>query len=371
MLANSHDIYSRVFCDVTIQQCTRCGHVTRDTEDDSPMEIYATEVLSCVPVTQQMIRRVEGLAEYLNDKIPKSSRVADIGGGSGELAFALADKGHNVDLFEPSLSLSNLRNNKIAGLNLMNYFFEPTNPSEYDCIVLKQVLEHLVDPLQMLQNIYNALKPDSILYLEIPSLEYIIENDSVVDFHYQHVHYFSRESIMALLTNVGFKVVDTFTIHGGHDTGYLLSKSRKPARSPWPYLYREVNPDRIQGVVNRGRSNISRLAEGRIALFGSGAYLQAFIGMLWQEGLQIHSIFDDSTISQGFHVSFPYEKQSKSVRIEEPSSSMVRSMDTIIICCYLHDRTVAQRLRDMGFDKEIVTLRSKSHKQPGIRSIFE
>ena len=310
LLDASVDHMRYFFCDVIIQQCPDCGHISRKAGGEPTSEIYATDSLSCVPVSRQMMERVEGLAQFLNTKIPKNSKVADIGGGSGELSFALAGKGHCIDLFEPSLSVSTYNQNNDKGVNLINDFFEPTRLQAYDCIILKQVLEHLSNPREMLSSIHRTLKPQSILYLEIPSLEYIIENNSVADFHYQHIHYFSQNSIKRLIHQTGFEVLETINICYGHDIGYLLMRADDPVSHHDQNIHPRINvdPNNFINAIKSARKTIKNSIKGKTALYGAGAYMQAFIGLFWEEELNIHSIYDDSSISQGYSVLFPSPK---------------------------------------------------------------
>jgi SAM-dependent methyltransferase len=313
-----------------------------------------------------MIQRADRLAAYLSEFINQEATVADIGGGSGSLSYAMSDRGFNVDLFEPSLSVATFNNYRAGRVRIINSFFNPRF-SKYDLIVIKQVLEHVDDPGKMLREIFSALRDGGAVYVEVPSFEWICQHNSVVDFHYQHVSYFSESSVEYFTRKAGFEIEDKRSLLDGHDIGYVLRKWRALSEvkalavQPSPHM-QVINAERFSEVYAKGQRLARLLQNNQIALYGANAYMQAFIGLFGRNLFKIKHIFDDSPVSHGKYVVIPGTVPYY-VEITPPplsGSDVWRSLSVIVICCYLHDEVVLQKLRYSGYGGRVYSLRPSS-----------
>jgi len=76
--------------------------------------------------------------------------------------------------------------------------------SPYDLIILSHVLEHLVNPSQILNEISNLLSENGLLYVEVPDHMNISGVKSYFDF--EHINYFTSVSLTNLIQQNGFEV---------------------------------------------------------------------------------------------------------------------------------------------------------------------
>lgn len=130
-------------------------------------------------------------------------RVLDWGGDTGLNAPFLGEGG-GVDVFDIS------ENAPVDGARRVD---RATVRSErYDLVVCSQVLEHLPDPHQALLEIRDALSQRSLLYVEVP-LEKVMEFPPADPLRHkrhwhEHVNFFSRASLEALMTRSGLEVLE-------------------------------------------------------------------------------------------------------------------------------------------------------------------
>jgi 2-polyprenyl-3-methyl-5-hydroxy-6-metoxy-1,4-benzoquinol methylase len=79
-----------------------------------------------------------------------------------------------------------------------------------DAIHISEVLEHIPDPLQMLQNCHRMLFDGGAICVVVPNEK--IENDALVYPHVfappQHINYFGFDSIENLMKQAGFEIVE-------------------------------------------------------------------------------------------------------------------------------------------------------------------
>ncbi|KXJ86958.1 S-adenosyl-L-methionine-dependent methyltransferase [Microdochium bolleyi] len=100
-----------------------------------------------------------------------SKRIADIGGGPGKLAFALADEGHEVDLIDLSPDLIQLAQDEqdrratvsgkqqLTSIGVGNALDDSgLDKDSYDAVLLLGPLYHLLDEAERVQAVQNALQ---------------------------------------------------------------------------------------------------------------------------------------------------------------------------------------------------------------------
>ncbi len=87
----------------------------------------------------------------------------------------------------------------------------------YDCIVFNDLLEHLVDPIEILTKIKSKMKKDGIILSSIPNVRFLpVMTDllihknwtygSVGILDYTHLRFFTEKSIVTLFESAGYTV---------------------------------------------------------------------------------------------------------------------------------------------------------------------
>lgn len=79
-------------------------------------------------------------------------------------------------------------------------------PASFDLIVMRHLIEHLPDPLTIINECRSILQPNGGLLIETPNIEHTFDNHVVGNLSHQHLHYFSRVSLPALLARAGLRV---------------------------------------------------------------------------------------------------------------------------------------------------------------------
>lgn len=138
---------------------------------------------------------------------PKSGRIRilDFGGGTGiNTPFRLADA--EIDIYDISAS------GTLKGVNSVS----PSSAlvQNYDLVVCSMLLEHVSDPAEILRNLTNYMRPETLLYIEVPYERLMRDfGDSVQAVRskrhwHEHINFYSRDSIRALIKPFGFVVVE-------------------------------------------------------------------------------------------------------------------------------------------------------------------
>ena len=151
------------------------------------------------------IARVQRLRAVL----PQGAAVLDVGAGSGEFLYSAAQAGFVASGLEPHEGYSRYvrerYNLPVTNATITTAHFAPAS---FDAITLNHVLEHLPDPVGALSQLNAWLKPEGVLFVEVPD----IANDTHAPsrrYHYAHVYNYNAVTLQAVLTKSGFTVLPT------------------------------------------------------------------------------------------------------------------------------------------------------------------
>lgn len=76
-------------------------------------------------------------------------------------------------------------------------------PPPIDLVIINHVLEHLKQPVQVLESLKPLLAPNARVYIEVPD---VAEYRKLVMLHIAHLYHFSADTLAPLATQAGFEV---------------------------------------------------------------------------------------------------------------------------------------------------------------------
>lgn len=142
------------------------GHWNTTTDQAEALEKYLLmyEDVYSRNNLEKMLSEVELLAQE------QKLKVLDFGGGIGIVSISLAKLGHEVTLVEGSSAsldtakyYANQENQSIELVHLKD--FENLDKESFDCIVLKDVIEHVNDDTALMLKLYSLLKTEGVLLM--------------------------------------------------------------------------------------------------------------------------------------------------------------------------------------------------------------
>ena len=134
---------------------------------------------------------------FINSLDIKYQTVCDVGSGNGNDVRLYKSIGKEACGYEPSKLFTDL--GKKRGLNIINGWSEDVK-GEYDLVIMKHVLEHLINPKKAIENLRKNVK--KYLIIEIP-----VSVDKFQCFQYSHAYYFSINTLCQIITKCGFKKI--------------------------------------------------------------------------------------------------------------------------------------------------------------------
>jgi len=151
----------------------------------------------------------------------------DIGSRAGYLLFAgklkgVITKGTGVELATCYYDLCQraVSHFNISGIDFINSMIEDfTTDRKYDCAVIAEVLEHVIDPLTVLKKAKSLLKDSGYLIITVPTGRFTASSEEIEIIKsekiQEHVHYFSRDYLTEVAQSAGFKYIEAFSIGHG------------------------------------------------------------------------------------------------------------------------------------------------------------
>lgn len=216
--------------------CEGCGLVYNNPipSDEELEEFYGTKYRnnykgSDRPRGRQIYRNFLRLKTHLDtfdDVFAGAEDVLDVGAGSGEFAFAMAEMGKNVRGNEPNRAYSRYCREAL-GVDVETGMLDArtAEPGSCDLINLSHVLEHMNQPVEQLALLASFLKPDGLLYVEVPNiLDYAATKSKGNLFHFGHIWNFSPYTLRAVAGLAGLKEYGPTAERCSGKTGLFLQR---------------------------------------------------------------------------------------------------------------------------------------------------
>lgn len=156
-----------------------------------------------------------------------SSRVCEVGCGSGMFLEKLSSLGHKVMGVEPDPAAREVARGR--GLQVFEGTAESL-PQEiktepFDVVIMKHVLEHCVEPVKAVQEVFSLIKPGGMLVVETPNNAARGLNHSGITWNFldvpRHLNFFTKDSLQSICKKADLH------IHGIEFTGYTRQFSDK------------------------------------------------------------------------------------------------------------------------------------------------
>ena len=119
---------------------------------------------------------------WIKEQIPPPGRVLELGYGDGIMTEALVDADYDLSIVEGSdLLIHQIKKKYQNQINIFHDLFEEFHTSEqYDYIIASHVLEHIDNPVFLLQKYKEFLKEEGKLIIFVPNKESIHRQIGVI-----------------------------------------------------------------------------------------------------------------------------------------------------------------------------------------------
>ncbi len=141
--------------------------------------------------------------EAVNQATDYRGRLLDVGGGNGFFARAASAEGWDVTLLDPALESQLFEG---TAINALRGTLDRISDQTFDVVTLWDVVEHLPEPMQVVESAVRLLNPGGTIWIETGnycSAERVSGGLTHWIYQADHRWYFSPSSIIAMLNGLG------------------------------------------------------------------------------------------------------------------------------------------------------------------------
>lgn len=253
---------------------------------------------------------VDDLVTYLlTEKGLRNSSIVEVGCGKGYFLRKLVgteeanNRGYGFDssYVGPEIDLD-------GRLRFEKRFYDSESANvPADAVICRHVIEHIPEPIPLLHSIRRALVHASApqVFFETPCVEWILKNQVVWDFFYEHCSYFSADSLTVAMQQADFKIQDVRHVFGGQ---YLWLEATTGTNTPGGKSGRAGEIARLcqsfgaleSDFVTQWRASLwERAQSGPVALWGGGAKGVTLANLIDPERKLVACVVDLNPQKQG------------------------------------------------------------------------
>ncbi|SRR5581483_969883 len=135
----------------------------------------------------------------------RSIDLLDVGSGLGVFPYVVKQSGWRCVALDPDPRAVQHIQQKIGVRAACGNFMSVSDLGSFDVITFNKVLEHVNDPVGMLDRAHNFLREDGLVYVELPDGEMAASDGfGREEFFIEHLHIFSFASVVLLADRAGF-----------------------------------------------------------------------------------------------------------------------------------------------------------------------
>ena len=137
--------------------------------------------------------------------LPETPKLLDIGGASGVFAYEMHRRGWQAEIIDPSADGGFVEN---YGVSYRQGFYGANSiVGKFDMVSLVFVLEHLQNPMKLLQDIKVNVAEKGVVFIEVPDDSAFLScTDDHDTFNSCHLWLFGARQLNQMLLTVGFEV---------------------------------------------------------------------------------------------------------------------------------------------------------------------
>ncbi len=181
------------FGDIALRRNIKNAFI-ENAEFDPDLIHYDADYQNSQALSASFQMHMEGVRDILKARYPQGCRVVEVGCGKGDFVELLqADGSFEVSGYDGAYEGDNSA--------IQKRFLNASDKIDTDLVVLRHVLEHIQRPhdfLKLLSNIFHAAD----VYIEVPDFDWIEMNQAFFDITYEHVNYFTNESLSQLFRSI-------------------------------------------------------------------------------------------------------------------------------------------------------------------------
>ncbi|MBF0482363.1 MAG: methyltransferase domain-containing protein [Desulfovibrionaceae bacterium] len=335
---------------VSVTVCDDCGLVYNDRAPSAASLKHVYRFLFRTPVGRSERHKKKNRSQigFLAPHLAASGALAlDVGSALDPFAAQLREMGHEAYELEPSKEL--VEKCAQGDPRVINAAIEDfDSPLRFDLIALREVFEHLSDPLAALDVVSRHLAPRGLAYIDVPDLARAHPCGAESYFNFLHLWHFTETSLANLVAKAGFAVVARRTDPVYESIRLLLQKDPGAARACFTPdgRARELIADYFalesrELALARGQLTELLSRGGKLVLWGAGFRTEALLRRCIPDlAGRVDCLIDSDRAKQGTDFC--------GKRIQPPAYCLTTDSPVVISSSPSSEEAIEKAMLDMG-----------------------
>jgi len=347
---------------LSVEYCIRCGLIRKannfiSIDQDQKNGIY-------YPLTRLIKQKVEEdrkFYNFLKKYIPIGSSILDIGCHDGYFISLFRRKKCRLFGCEPSFYANVAR--KKYGISIKQDAFKASiyKGRKFDFVVLRNILCVANNPLCMIRDAVSLLKPGGCIAIENINADVFLDANSIPSFSHEIKYYFSMNHIKMLLSFLNIRLIDTNLDRRMYFVGKKDLQNNPDYKNykhdsyiKKIYKFRDYYNKKVPTMQTMFNEYVKSWKEkGQcIALFGAGAFAQAFMALFDINEKDIDCVIDSDPFKEGCYL------RGTGLKIFKPSILKKEKFDIIVVTSFYQDEII-RYLNEKGIGSRIMLLYPK------------
>lgn len=195
--------------DLTLFSCATCGHIFQQAIDQARLDRIYRDLYRFYPYNNlesfSAPYRVpfDAAFELISGDSKKRGRLLEIGCSSPEAMKTFLVRGYECTGVDPSSQSGSHGPIQVIGERYETVHFD----EPFDAIVLRFVLEHIVDLDELLGRISQDLSDGGQVFVQVPNVHQWMRGGTLCVGAHEHTQYFTVESLLRLFGRFGYELV--------------------------------------------------------------------------------------------------------------------------------------------------------------------
>jgi len=286
--------------DLIMTICKECGFVFNSAFDPEKL-MYGEHYDNRQDNSVQFRCHLDSIVkDLLHATDLNNCHIVEVGCGKGNFLKRLIKEGNGNtgSGFDPSYTGAETQLDGRVHFYSKYYDHTCTN-IQADAVICRHVIEHVQEPLGLLQQVREAVSGQKSvrIFFETPCVEWILANNVIWDFFYEHCSLFSRSTLEYAFNLSGFEIEDIKHVFNGQ----YLWVCAKPGDVPDEPLSVDNATTKISlefsqnysALFNDWKEKIRHLAKsGKLAIWGAAAKGTTFLNLVDPEQEFISYVID-------------------------------------------------------------------------------
>lgn len=339
--------------------CAHCGYVWNAAFDIEKMD-YEQDYDNALHHSPKFAEWEADLAAGLVERHGlRGRRIAEIGPGDGRFLAGLCLAGDNTGIgFEPGHNPERVSELVArADVTIRDEYADADSlrGHDVDFVASRHVLEHLPEPMMLIDAIRGGIVAGGGVYIEVPNFAWALDRGAFEDLMYEHCGYYTPDTLAHLLVRAGFAEVRAEpTFDGLFAAAEAVFAVGRPGDDP-------IAPavvDRIRGDVHALAARIQAVSDEfarrrdggqRLAAWGGGARAVGLLNLV-ADSDAVEWVVDINPRKQGTFVTGTGHP------IVAPDVLREVQPDAVLVVNPVYTDEIARMLTDLGVDADLISI---------------